>query len=893
MTPPLQDNNLEPPDDAEESWVPLERVPAWNEGSGPLMETSDFHDDEYEAPRDKKPRRFSNIPTQFFELDELIAVGGFGEVWRGRQVSLGRTVALKRLRRDIIQRLQFDVGALRRYEEAFSHEAVIAASLEHPNIVPIHDLGRDLEGYPLLAMKLVRGKAWNRLIREELNEFNEEYLTRHLNILESVAQAVAFAHSHGVIHRDIKPSQIMVGDFGEVQLMDWGLALRMDELQRTIAEEEELSSAQTPNPGLLSTCGTIAFMAPEQARRHIHLMSPLTDVYLLGGTLYYLLTGKPPRTADTSREALRMASEGHFIDPRDRCSYPLPDVLCYLTVRCLSPDQEDRPPTVLEFIHEIHDFLNSRSTIAHHQSVGGGKSTRDLRPGRMSHVSSTMGDLPEEEGETQEIRPATLGRRASAVLEAIFGSLFAKLSGLGRMDLLEQSAVDLVDYLLSVPPRQDEEESIANSRSTLLHDAARVLISQSRFDLANEALMEAERLVTERLAIDPESTPHLEELSSILALTAMNCVHSGRDHDGWIAAQQSRRCIEKLAMEQERDRWEPLLAERVRLEGFLHWKMGDIDLARSTLEEARNLQEQFIRERGGELEARAGLARTYNNLAWVYRISGSLDEAIDMMRKCHEAWCAISNDSRDNIQYRVNWHWAMRSLGLIHEHLGEYGESIYWFETSLTVSRQLAESDPGNPQRRCEVAASHYGMGRNFLALGDLARGEKSCREAVQVLGEVAPRNPEKGRTIRDYLGALLTLGEILLEQSRLEEAMTTAITGQNEARRRRLTSNTAPNHLLALEGRANLLVGKIHMAARRPLKSREYFERGVELLDPIMASGVHGPELAETWVALLILLGKRDNAQAELTRLEDIHWAGREFLRLTRGEPTPLRETS
>ncbi|MCC5878029.1 MAG: serine/threonine protein kinase [Candidatus Sumerlaeia bacterium] len=881
MTPPLPKNNFDPPGDAEESWVPIESIPSWGEGSDSLMETSDFHDDVRGPVKDRTSNRFTTDHL-FFDLDELIAVGGFGEVWRGRQRSLGRVVALKRLRRDIIQRLQFDVSALRRYEEAFSHEAVIAASLEHPNIVPIHDLGRDHEGYPLLAMKLVRGKAWNRVIREELENFGEEYLNRHLTILESVAQAVAFAHSHGVIHRDIKPSQIMIGDFGEVQLMDWGLALRMDDLERGIAESDDLKYSETPNPGLLSTCGTIAFMAPEQASRQIHLMSPLTDIYLLGGTLYYLLTGKPPRTAETSREALRMAAEGHVIDPRKRTEYSLPEPLCDLAMRSLSANQDDRPPSVLAYIHELHDYLTTRNPLTQGHPSKGGKSHRDLRPGRTSHVITTVSDDTVDEDETKEIRPAALGRRASNVLETIFSTLFTKLSSLGRMDLLEESAVDLVDYILSVPPRQDEGESLSSNRTTLLHDAALVLIAQSRFDLANEALMEAERLVREHLAIDPESILHLEEHSRILALTAMNCVHSGRDHDGWIAAQQARRCIEKLAMEHERERWEPLLADRVRLEGFLHWKLGDLDMARTTLEEARVLQEQFIRERGGELQARAGLARTYNNLAWVYRISGNLDGAIEMMRRCHEYWCAISNDARENIQYRVNWHWSMRSLGLIHEHLGDYGEGIYWFETSLTVSRQLFESDPGNPQRRSEIAASHFGMGRNFLALGDLRRGEKSCRDAVEILGEVSPRLPEKGRTIRDYLGAMLTLGEILLEQNRLEEARTTALTALGDARRRRLTSLIATSHLLALEGRANLLLGKIHMASRHPRKSREYFEKGVELLKPIMSTGIHGPELAETWVALLLLLGKRDNAQKELTRLEEIHWGGREFLRLS-----------
>lgn len=880
MTPPLPRENTNPPSNIEESWVPIEGN-GDESGVSNIHETSDFQD----APPGQTPPPpilQRHIPTRLaFDLEELIAVGGFGEVWRGKQRSLGRMVALKRLRRDIIKKLEFDVSALRRYEEAFTHEAVIAASLEHPNIVPIHDLGHDEEGYPLLAMKLVVGKPWNRLIREEFEQPVEDFLDRHLPILASVAQATAFAHSQGVIHRDIKPSQIMVGNFGEVQLMDWGLALRIEDLQRELEESEEEGPNFIPTPGVLSTCGTIAFMAPEQARRTLHLMSPLTDVYLLGGTLYYLLTGRPPRSADTSREAFKLACEGVVIHPMERTTRPIPEALADLAMRSMSEHQKDRPASVVEFLRELHEFISSNNK-PDTNPTGRVEMTFQLAMNTMTPIPKLAGKLKhEDEFDTEEIRPAALGRRASTVLENLFSSLFTKLSSLGRMDLLEESAVDLVDYLLSVPQRPDESETVGTGRSALLYDASRVLMAQSRFDLAHEALLEAERLTQTRLNANPESSIHTEELSRILSLTTMNCIHMGKDHDGWIAAKQSRALIEKLAMEEERHRWEPILTDRIRLEGFVQWKMGNLRQARELLEETHGIQEQILTKATVHQQSYEGLARTCNNLAWVYRLCGLRNEALSMMRRCHELWCRVASETRNDIRCKVNWQWSMRSLGLIHEHYGDFGEAVYWYETSLTISRQMSEADPGNPQRRSEVATSLYGMGRNFLALGDLRRGETCCREAVKHLGETAPRNPEKGRAVRDYIGSMITLGETLLELGRTEEARSIAELAFTEAKRRTRVSHISPVLPAALEGRALLLMGKVHLAARHPKKAREAFQSGIELLKPIMRDGVQGPDITETWVALLLLLGERDSAQPELDRLKKIHWNGWELLRL------------
>jgi serine/threonine-protein kinase len=147
-------------------------------------------------------------------VGERIGAGGMGEVYRCGDDALQRDLAVKLLRSE----LRGDAGA----EERFVREARLTGSLQHPGVVPVHHLGRLADGRPCYTMKLVRGRTLAELLRDE--PAGPERLPRLLAVLEKVCQAVAFAHSKGVIHRDLKPANVMVGEFGEVQVMDWGLA---------------------------------------------------------------------------------------------------------------------------------------------------------------------------------------------------------------------------------------------------------------------------------------------------------------------------------------------------------------------------------------------------------------------------------------------------------------------------------------------------------------------------------------------------------------------------------------------------------------------------------------------------------------------------------------------
>ena len=208
-----------------------------------------------------------------YRIDGEIARGGMGEVLKGRDPDLGRDVAIKVLRDDLSGRSEM----VRRFVE----EAQIGGQLQHPGIVPVHELGRFPDGRLFIAMKLVRGRTLAALLEDRMGPTDER--PRFLSIFEHVCETIAYAHSRGVVHRDLKPSNVMVGTFGEVQVMDWGLAKVLD--QGGVADElrarrdrDDTSAIRTVRTGSEdgeslagSVLGTPAYMSPEQARGAIEI----------------------------------------------------------------------------------------------------------------------------------------------------------------------------------------------------------------------------------------------------------------------------------------------------------------------------------------------------------------------------------------------------------------------------------------------------------------------------------------------------------------------------------------------------------------------------------------------------------------------------------------------
>jgi serine/threonine protein kinase len=357
----------------------------------------------------RKPRNY--------RIGEVVAKGGMGAIRDAKDLNLDRTVAMK------VMLTGPDASPESR--QRFIQEARVLARLEHPNIVPVHELGVDAEGQAFYTMKFVKGVTLKRVL-EEIKGAKTEAIAKYplanlLTLLQKVCDAVAFAHSKGVIHRDLKPENIMLGDFGEVLVMDWGLAkilqssagvapAQSDEVAAMLSGIEadvggkEAEGRQDASPALNTPpsvsgsdaiqtlegriMGSPHFMSPEQAQGRISDIDERADIFALGGILYNILTLSPPVIGATVNEIFEKIRQGQITPPstfnktaskqarKDHSADPevgalphcpgrrIPEALSAVTMKALALKPEQRYQTVAEFQRDLAAYQGGFATSA-------------------------------------------------------------------------------------------------------------------------------------------------------------------------------------------------------------------------------------------------------------------------------------------------------------------------------------------------------------------------------------------------------------------------------------------------------------------------------------------------------------------------------------------------
>jgi serine/threonine-protein kinase len=283
----------------------------------------------------------------------LLGVGGMGEVTLVLDGRIGRPVAKKTLRADV---------ASERALARFVREGRVQGQLEHPSIVPVYDLGADGQGRAYFTMKRVRGQTLAHVI-ERLDARDPDHVARFsrrklLGAFTQVCQAVEYAHERGVLHRDLKPQNVMLGDFGEVYVLDWGVAKLVGEAADPIAEPSFVSGAATPEVTRAGDLlGTPLYMAPEQiAKGGPAALDVRADVYALGAILFEILTLEPYRRGDSIAKIFAQATSPDVERPSARVA-DVPPELDAICARALAPDPEHRLPTAKALAEAVDAYL--------------------------------------------------------------------------------------------------------------------------------------------------------------------------------------------------------------------------------------------------------------------------------------------------------------------------------------------------------------------------------------------------------------------------------------------------------------------------------------------------------------------------------------------------------
>jgi len=680
------------------------------------------------------------------------AKGGLGEVFVAEDLELHREVALKEMQSDRAQ----DAESRAR----FLLEAEVTGRLEHPGIVPVYGLGQYADGRPYYAMRFIHGDNLKQAIRR----FHEDEkpgrdpgerslaLRQLLGRFVDVCNAVAYAHSRGVLHRDLKPGNVMLGKYGETLVVDWGLAKTVGRTEATKIDEEgtlkPISGSGVAATQMGSAIGTPPYMSPEQAAGQLDRVGPASDVYSLGATLYTLLTGQPPFHEDDRGQLLQKVQQGDFEPPRQvnrAVSAPL-EAVC---LKAMARQPEDRYPTARALALDIEHWLADEPVSAWPEPVVV-RAQRWARRHRalvasaaatllVATVASAVGFLIVSAAYDKEYAARVREEEAKQRADANFGKAMAAvddyLTKISETRLLESPGTQplrkelltsaLGFYLAFLEERKDDPEvqaavAAAYLRVAKIHNA--VGDAQERKKALAEALQRFEELVNER--------PDDLELQHGLA----ECHFWGGQH------------TKAIPIWQELCRTRPNDAKFLKgLAGALNSLALDQDAkgnrkeALQSHQEALALQDQIIQLQPEDPEAHVSISRTLNNVGVLLAKTGNPKDALAMyQRALHHAEIAYAKMPGVTSYGRSVAVGLQNAAGILVAMGDKTQEPLDMYRRALEIRQRLARENPGAPGLLQEAYQVHFRLVNLLRQMGRLQEAAESDRQ-VQAFIEAIP----------------------------------------------------------------------------------------------------------------------------------------------------------
>jgi tetratricopeptide (TPR) repeat protein len=643
-----------------------------------------------------------------YELLHEIGRGGMGVVYRARDTALDRDVAVKLLAPT------FPPGSPP--AQRFLTEARITGQLQHPGIPAVHQVGALADGRPFLAMKLIKGSTLETILKDRPDPAADR--GRLLAVFEAVCQAVGYAHAHRVIHRDLKPANVMVGAFGEVQVMDWGLAKVVGE--ETPAAADALAAPTRawteigPTPGdgshtqAGSLIGTPAFIPPEQALGEIEKVNERSDVFGLGALLAVILTGKPPYVGDTFEAVRVQAVRGKLEDcfARLEASGAEPELLA-LCKKCLAFEPSDRP-------------ADAGAVAA---AVAGLRAAADERA-RQAELERVR---VEGEQATARLRAAERRKRRRLALVAAAVLVVAAVGGLTAVLAVQRRAnADLADKNTELDAEQKKVEArfaLAQKAIALFHTGVSedMLLKNAEFKgLRTKLLQEAAGFYAdlEKLLAGQTDAKSRQALAAAYYQLAELTDKIGDQTQALAVHRQALALRRELAAAERADGETRLdVACSLWKMGFLLQRMGNAAEARVAHEEQRELAERLE-------------ALTPTDGVCVFPARAVLPGA-------SPAETIATTDA-----VRLMLAHAHHSIGNVLSMTGKSPEAVDSYRKALAIYQKVVDANPANNHCRHMLAGTYYGMGAALSQAGKLAEGLESLRKASDILQRLADTNP-------------------------------------------------------------------------------------------------------------------------------------------------------
>jgi tetratricopeptide (TPR) repeat protein/tRNA A-37 threonylcarbamoyl transferase component Bud32 len=728
------------------------------------------------------PTGTPSSPGLRFHILRIHARGGLGEVFVAHDTELNREVALKGIR---------DKHADEAHSRArFLLEAEITGGLEHPGIVPVYGLGRYDDGRPYYAMRFIRGKS----LKEAIARFHASGGPGHdpgrralemrqlLGRFIGVCNAIAYAHSRWVLHRDIKPDNILLGPFGETLVVDWGLAKAWNPPGPTVSASEEhplrpTSVSWIAPERLGAPIGTPQYMSPEQAAGELDRLGPTSDVYGLGATLYALLTGKdsfPDRETDT---VLRKVRRGEFLPPR-RVNPRVPPALEAVCLRAMALKPEDRYASPRALANDLEHWLADEPVSAWREPwparlARWGRRHRPLVAGVAALLVTAVVALT---GGTvllsrANARTEAQRRLADENYQMARQAVDRMLRRVGEIELADVPQVEPVRRRLLEDAGQFYREFLQRrgDNPAVLREAAQasgglgdVLTLLGRHDDAEPSYDRAIALLTRQEAggSSVESRRELARAHHGLGVLLKQANRFEESENHFRLALDLRRQLagelpgDPAAIQDEKD----TLYHLGTLLGRLHGRLREAEAA---YREAVRVQRDLVAREPEAPGARRTLARDLNQ--WGLVLSSSRPEDAEAaLREAQAIQDALAGRSPSVAGYRWDLARSSGNLGAVLAGIRP-GEASGFYEKAVRLLRQLADDFPAVPDYRHELAFALTNLGMLQLdALGRPEAAEATLREALALRSKLVHDFPKRFdyrhrlAEVRRLLGSLL-----------------------------------------------------------------------------------------------------------------------------------------